>query len=107
MLREEQETVINFDASDQMATLYTSDPVWMRKLDELCKKHPAAFECIETYKADGEVCGKKYKFFKRLVAVGNDIRRIESTLRRAGISSTSSTSNDSDEQFTVQESHVL
>ena len=35
LTRYEEETIINFNAGDQTATLYTRDPAIMRKVDEL------------------------------------------------------------------------
>lgn len=32
MSKAEQETIITFNAADKMANIWTSDPVWMRKL---------------------------------------------------------------------------
>ena len=44
--RYEQETVINFNAGESKATLYTRDPMVMRKLDALVNDHPDTFKCI-------------------------------------------------------------
>ena len=41
--REEQETIINLLASDEEASIYTCDPVWMRKLAKLADKAPESF----------------------------------------------------------------
>ena len=38
--RYEQEVVINFNADEGEATVYTVNPVWMRKMDKLCKEFP-------------------------------------------------------------------
>ena len=46
LTREEQETIINFSASDQIATLYTRDPAVMRKVDALVIDFPDTFKCI-------------------------------------------------------------
>ena len=35
MSKVEQETIITFNAADKMANIWTSDPVWMRKLEAL------------------------------------------------------------------------
>ena len=37
---------INFNAQDQMATLYTRDPAVIRKVDALVIEFPDAFKCI-------------------------------------------------------------
>ena len=38
--RYEQEVVINFNADESEATVYTANPAWMRKMDKLCKEFP-------------------------------------------------------------------
>ncbi len=37
--RYEQEVVINLNA-DEDETVYTANPVWIRKMDKLCKEFP-------------------------------------------------------------------
>ena len=44
--RYEQETIINFNADEKMATLYTRDPSVMRKVDALVIEYPDIFKCI-------------------------------------------------------------
>lgn len=39
LTRYEQETIINFSADDQTATLYTRDPAVMRKVDALVTEY--------------------------------------------------------------------
>lgn len=46
LTRYEQETIINFNARNQMATLYTRDPAVMRKVDALVIEYPDTFKCI-------------------------------------------------------------
>ena len=46
LTRYEQETLINFNAQDQMATLYTRDPAIMRKVDALVIGYPEIYKCI-------------------------------------------------------------
>lgn len=46
LTRYEQETIINFNAQDQMATLYNRDPAIMRKVDALVIEYPDTFKCI-------------------------------------------------------------
>ena len=46
LTRYEQETIINFSADDQTATLYTRDPAVMRKIDTLVTEYPDAYKCI-------------------------------------------------------------
>ena len=46
LTRYEQETIINFNAGDQIATLYTRDPAVMRKVDALVIEYPDTYKCI-------------------------------------------------------------
>ena len=46
LTRYEQETIINFNAGDQTATLYTRDPAIIRKVDSLVIEYPDTFKCI-------------------------------------------------------------
>ena len=46
LTRYEQETIINFNAGDQTATVYTRDPAVMRKVDALVIEYPDTFKCI-------------------------------------------------------------
>lgn len=42
----EQETIINFNAREQMATLYTRDPAIMKQMDSLVIEFPDTYKCI-------------------------------------------------------------
>ena len=44
--REEQETIITFNAKDKNATLYTRDPTIMREVDSLVIGYPDVFKCV-------------------------------------------------------------
>ena len=46
LTRYEQETIINYNAEDKTATLYTRDPAVMRKVDALVTDYPDTFKCI-------------------------------------------------------------
>ena len=43
--REEQETIINFNAKDKIATVYTRDPTFMKQMDKLVGEYPDIFRC--------------------------------------------------------------
>lgn len=47
LTRYEQETIINFNADEQMATVYTADPAVIRNLDSLVIDFPDTFKCIK------------------------------------------------------------
>ena len=46
LTRYEQETIINFNAEEKEATLYTRDPAVIRKLDSLVTEYPDTFKCV-------------------------------------------------------------
>ena len=43
--RYEQETIINFNAEEKTAIVYTLDPAVIRKLDSLVNDYPDTFKC--------------------------------------------------------------
>lgn len=58
----EQETIINFNAGDRNATLYTRDRKVMREMDELVSKYP------DIYHLDSQTdIDKTYSFSKSCV----------------------------------------
>lgn len=60
--RYEQETIVNYNAGEQTATLYTRDKAVMRKLDTLVANFP------DTYKLIGQdEVSKRYSFPKAYV----------------------------------------
>lgn len=58
--RYEQESIINFNAGDDTAELYTADPVWIRKLDKLVDANPEQFKLKDEQHYEGEVISKTY-----------------------------------------------
>lgn len=61
--RYEQETIVNYNNGDKIASVYTADPYIMRKLDKLVSKYP------DTYKVVAEDnYSKTYEFPKKLVS---------------------------------------
>ena len=44
--RYEQETIINFNAGEAMAKVYTCDPAVIKKLDALVIEFPEVYRCI-------------------------------------------------------------
>lgn len=74
--RYEQETVINFNAKEDAAELYTADPVWIRKMDKLIKQNPEQFKPGKSERYEGKVIAKRYIFPKRFVTIrSKDIER--------------------------------
>ena len=63
LTRYEQETIINFNAEEKTATLYTRDPAVIRKLDSLVTEYP------DTFKQVGETdIDKTYEMPKSFVS---------------------------------------
>jgi hypothetical protein len=50
--RYEQETVINFNADEQTATLYTRDSAIIRRIDALVSEFPEVYRCIKATEYD-------------------------------------------------------
>ena len=50
--KEEQETIINFNAKDKMATVYTRDPIFMKQMDRLVREYPDSFRCKSVSEVD-------------------------------------------------------
>ena len=64
-----QEVIINFNAEEDTAALYTVNPSWIQKLDRLVEPNPKQFEMYRQEKMDGRVISKAYRFPKRFVTV--------------------------------------
>lgn len=62
LTRYEQETIVNTNAEDKTAVVYTADPVYMRKLDALVEKHPETYKIIK----ENDI-SKTYEFPKKLL----------------------------------------
>lgn len=65
LTRYEQEVVINFNADEDMATLYSANPAWIRKLDALVKELPNVFRIKRWTKVS-----KTYELPKKYVHIG-------------------------------------
>ena len=63
--RYEQEVVINLNADEDEATVYTANPAWMRKMDKLHKEFPNVIRL----KSWTEV-SKTYVLPKKLIKIG-------------------------------------
>lgn len=63
--RYEQEVVINFNADEEIATVYSANPAWIRKMDALVRDFPDVFHI----KRWTEV-SKTYEMPKKYVRIG-------------------------------------
>ena len=65
LTRYEQEVVINLNADEDTATLYSANPAWIRKMDKLVQEYPDVF----ILKRQTEI-SKTYELPKKLVRIG-------------------------------------
>ncbi len=72
LTRYEQEVVINFNADEEMATVYSANPSWLRKMEALAREFPDTFRLIKQTEIS-----KTYEMPKRLVRIGKP-RRLSS-----------------------------
>ena len=77
LTRYEEETIINFNAGNQTATLYTRDPAIMRKVDALVIEFPDIYKCIDETDID-----KTYEMPKSFVSYRKP-RRLSEEQREA------------------------
>ena len=63
--RYEQEVVLNLNADEDMATVYSTNPSWIRKKDALVKEFPDIFHV----KRQTEI-SKTYEMPKKFVRIG-------------------------------------
>ncbi len=75
LTRYEQETIINFNAEEKTATLYTRDPAVMRNLDSLVTEYP------ETFKRVGETDIDKTYVMPKTAVTYRKPRRISEAKR--------------------------
>lgn len=72
LTRYEQETIVNYNNGDKIASVYTADPIVIRKLDALVEKYPEDYKCIEQ-----NDYSKTYEFPKKLVQFRHPIHLTE------------------------------
>jgi len=65
----EREVIIRFSDADSEASLYTANPVWIRKFDKLVAEHPENFREVKKETYQGKVIAKDYTFPKRFLSV--------------------------------------
>lgn len=70
----EQETVITYNREEKTATVYSADPVVLRKLERLHEKHPDTYRFIEEETMNGEVISKTYIVPKRMIRFGTPVK---------------------------------
>ena len=80
---EEQETVIQFNRTDDYATIYTSDSTMITKLDKCCEEAPEFYKLQkEDHFRDGSVSGKTYILSDRKMLSFRKSKRVYSEEER-------------------------
>jgi len=65
LIKEERETIINYNETDDKANIYTRSRITMTKLDKLVKKNPKDYVLVEEYDHSKEYeCDKKLIGFR-------------------------------------------
>lgn len=77
--RVEQETIISFDRAGKEANLYTTDPVWLRKMDKLAEEYPETFKVRRQEKYQEKVIATDYTFPHRLISIRSKVRTVNMT----------------------------
>lgn len=81
----ERETIINFNAAEDTAEIYTADPVYIRKLDNLCEQFPDTYKFMAELSAKRCKESKTYSMQKRLVKFRPPVTREISEEQRAAL----------------------
>ena len=74
----EQETVINSNNGERTATIYTADPVVMRKLDNMVERFPDEYKLIK----ENDI-SKTYECPKKFVTFGSPKKLTEEQRAKA------------------------
>lgn len=71
--RYEQEVVITLNAEENTAQIYTAYPVWIRKMDRLCRQYPEIYKQVDEVKGISKTyeCPKKYVSVRRPRTIDN------------------------------------
>ena len=75
----EMEVSISFNALDDTADLYTSNPAWITKMDKLVAANPEQFKVIQVARCKERIVSKRYKFPKRFVSIRSKDKVVELT----------------------------
>ena len=70
LTREEQELTLTICRADDDVQVYTSDRIYLRKLDRLCELFPGEYRCVWTDNqvlGDSLPMGKRYTFPRRFL----------------------------------------
>lgn len=80
MSRAEQETIITIGALDKTADVCTNDPLYWRKLDAMCEKHPDEYKLTRVHRTEaGLILCKWYSVPRKLVGFKTPIPKRELT----------------------------
>lgn len=61
--------MISFNAAEDLAELYTADPVMIRKMDKLVEENPKQFKGEVHSRYKGEIYAMNYTFPKKFIVI--------------------------------------
>lgn len=104
----EREVTIRFDMEERVAHIYTSEPVYMRKLDKLVETLPEIYKCV---KVDELGYFKKYECPMKFIKFGGKPRvlseeqkaHMAEVLKKARLDKENPEAVDADEDFIDRE----
>ena len=104
----EREVTIRFDMEERVAHIYTSEPVYMRKLDKLVETLPEIYKCV---KVDELGYFKKYECPMKFIKFGGKPRvlseeqkaHMAEVLKKARLDKENPEAIDVDEDFIDRE----
>ena len=67
----EQETIVNANAGEKLAELYTADPAMIRKMDKKVEQYPESYKLIKQ-----DDISKTYQFPKKLLRFGAPFTKV-------------------------------
>lgn len=83
----EMETIVNYNAAEQTATVYTRDKAVMRKLDRLVEAYPESYRLVDQTEIDKTYSmPKSYVTYRKPRSVSTE-QREQARLRMAQINS--------------------
>lgn len=81
----EQETIINYNSAESMVSVYSADPVVIKKLDKLVDKYPDHYKCTEVDQVSKTQVAKSYEIVSKRLIQFRQPRQMTEEQRQAAI----------------------
>ena len=97
----EMETIVNYNAAEQTATVYTRDKAVMRKLDRLVEAYPESYRLVDQTDIDKTYSmPKSYVNYRKPRTISTE-QREQARLRMAQINSSNNRRKEFDDFGTI------